>query len=71
MTRSAYADAGVDVAAGELAVELFRTRLAATGHLAGEFGALIEIPEGMRRPVIVTGISGFATGEDRKASECA
>jgi len=64
MTRSAYADAGVDVAAGELAVELFRTKLAATGHLAGEFGALIEIPDGMRRPVIVTSTDGVGTKTD-------
>ena len=64
MARSAYADAGVDVAAGELAVELFRAKLAATGHLAGEFGALIEIPEGMRRPVIVTSTDGVGTKTD-------
>jgi len=61
MSRTAYADAGVDVAAGELAVELFRDKLSRTGHLAGEFGSLIEIPQGMRRPVIVTSTDGVGT----------
>ncbi|HEY7025444.1 MAG TPA: phosphoribosylformylglycinamidine cyclo-ligase [Candidatus Limnocylindrales bacterium] len=57
----AYTEAGVDVAAGELAVALFRDRLSRTGNLAGEFGALIEIPERMRRPVVVTSTDGVGT----------
>lgn len=61
MARTAYADAGVDVAAGELAVELFRDKLSRSGHLAGEFGSLIEIPQGMRRPLIVTSTDGVGT----------
>src|SRR3954466_14000835 len=61
MTRSAYADAGVDVAAGEAAVELFRRHLAEAGHLAGEFGSLIEIPAGMARPVLVASTDGVGT----------
>jgi phosphoribosylformylglycinamidine cyclo-ligase len=57
----AYTESGVDVAAGELAVELFRDKLSKSGHLAGEFGSLIEIPERMSRPVIVTSTDGVGT----------
>lgn len=61
MSRTAYADSGVDVAAGELAVTLMRDQLSARGTLAGEFGSLIEIPAPMRRPVIVTSTDGVGT----------
>jgi phosphoribosylformylglycinamidine cyclo-ligase len=61
MSRTAYAEAGVDVAAGERAVDLFRDRLSRAGHLDGEFGSLIEVPDGMRRPVLVTSTDGVGT----------
>jgi phosphoribosylformylglycinamidine cyclo-ligase len=61
MARTAYAQAGVDVGAGELAVELMRSHLASAGQLAGEFGSLIDVPEGMARPVIVTSADGVGT----------
>ncbi len=64
MTRSAYAEAGVDVHAGERAVDLFRNKLAETGQLAGEFGSLMEIPAGMRRPVLVSSTDGVGTKTD-------
>ncbi len=60
MAETAYADAGVDVTAGERAVELFRDHLARTG-LAGEFGAMFEVPAGMRRPVLVSSTDGVGT----------
>jgi phosphoribosylformylglycinamidine cyclo-ligase len=64
MDRTAYADAGVDVAAGEHAVELFRKRLSQSGHLPGEFGSLIEIPTDMRHPVLITSTDGIGTKTD-------
>ena len=64
--RSAYAAAGVDIAAGELAVDLMRAAVDASrrpevlGGLGG-FGAAMTIPEGYRRPVLVSSTDGVGT----------
>ena len=56
----AYAAAGVDVAAGDRAVELLRQRIARAGAAGadllgglGGFGAALELPPGYARPVLV------------------
>ena len=64
--RAAYAAAGVDVAAGDRAVELMRAAVARTnrpevlGGLGG-FGAAITIPAGYREPVLVASTDGVGT----------
>src|SRR5512143_3994693 len=64
--RTAYARAGVDVAAGERAVELMRASVASTrrpevlGGLGG-FGSAITIPAGIREPVLVSSTDGVGT----------
>ncbi len=64
--RSAYAASGVDVAAGDRAVELMRASVASTmrpevlGGLGG-FGAAFSIPAGYREPVIVSSTDGVGT----------
>jgi phosphoribosylformylglycinamidine cyclo-ligase len=64
--RSAYAASGVDVDAGERAVELMRTSVASTqrpeilGGLGG-FGSAFAIPAGYREPVIVSSTDGVGT----------
>jgi len=64
--RSAYAASGVDVAAGDRAVELMRASVASTmrpeilGGLGG-FGAAFTIPSGYREPVIVSSTDGVGT----------
>ncbi|HEX5824023.1 MAG TPA: phosphoribosylformylglycinamidine cyclo-ligase [Candidatus Limnocylindrales bacterium] len=64
--RTAYAASGVDIAAGERAVELMRAAIATThrpevlGGLGG-FGAAITIPEGYRQPVLVSSTDGVGT----------
>lgn len=64
--RGAYAGAGVDVAAGERAVELMRQAVESTrrpeviGGLGG-FGGAISIPAGYRDPVIVSSTDGVGT----------
>jgi phosphoribosylformylglycinamidine cyclo-ligase len=64
--RHAYAQAGVDVAAGERAVELMRASVASTrrpevlGGLGG-FGSAVAIPAGYREPVIVSSTDGVGT----------
>ena len=64
--RGAYARAGVDVAAGERAVELMRASVASTrrpevlGGLGG-FGSAMAIPAGYREPVIVSSTDGVGT----------
>ena len=61
-----YARAGVDVAAGERAVELMRASVASTrrpevlGGLGG-FGSAVAIPAGYREPVIVSSTDGVGT----------
>jgi phosphoribosylformylglycinamidine cyclo-ligase len=65
-TRSAYAQAGVDVAAGDLAVERMRAAVDSTrraevvGGLGG-FGGAIAIPAGYREPLIVSSTDGVGT----------
>jgi phosphoribosylformylglycinamidine cyclo-ligase len=64
--RAAYARAGVDVAAGERAVELMRASVASTrrpevlGGLGG-FGSAVAVPAGFREPVIVSSTDGVGT----------
>lgn len=66
--RAAYAAAGVDVAAGDHAIELLRARIARAGATGtdllgglGGFGAALELPEGFRRPVLVSATDGVGT----------
>ena len=64
--RAAYTRAGVDVDAGERAVELMRASVASTrrpevlGGLGG-FGSAVAIPPGFREPVIVSSTDGVGT----------
>jgi len=64
--RDAYTRSGVDVAAGERAVELMRASVASThrpevlGGLGG-FGSAVAIPPGFREPVIVSSTDGVGT----------
>ena len=64
--RDAYARAGVDVDAGERAVELMRASVAGTrrpevlGGLGG-FGSAVAIPPGYTEPVIVSSTDGVGT----------
>ncbi len=65
-TRPAYARAGVDVAAGDRAVELMRARVSAThgpGVVAGigGFASAVRVPPGMREPVMVSATDGVGT----------
>jgi phosphoribosylformylglycinamidine cyclo-ligase len=66
MSRTAYARAGVDVEAGDRAVELMRAAVAAThgpgvlGGLGG-FGAAFAVPAGYREPVLVSATDGVGT----------
>lgn len=61
-----YKDAGVDIDAGNALVERIKgvakrtTRPEVMGGLGG-FGALCEIPEGYRQPVLVSGTDGVGT----------
>ena len=64
--RPAYARAGVDVAAGDRAVDLMRARVSAThgpGVLAGigGFASAVRVPPGMREPVMVGATDGVGT----------
>ena len=62
----AYRDAGVDIDAGERAVELMRGSVAATrrpeviGGLGG-FASAMALPAGMREPVLVSSTDGVGT----------
>lgn len=64
--RGAYAASGVDVAAGERAVDLMRVAVDSTrrpeviGGLGG-FGGAVAIPAGYRNPVIVSSTDGVGT----------
>jgi phosphoribosylformylglycinamidine cyclo-ligase len=66
LVRTAYARAGVDVAAGDRAVDLMRAAVESTrrpevlGGLGG-FGSAITIPDGYREPVIVSSTDGVGT----------
>ena len=62
--RAAYGESGVDVEAGDRAVELIRARMGAGSDLLGgigAFGAAVEIPDGYRRPILVTATDGVGT----------
>lgn len=63
--RAAYREAGVDVEAGDQAVEMLRAQLkiADTDLLGGigGFGAALAIPAGYREPVLVTATDGVGT----------
>ncbi len=61
-----YRSAGVDIDAGDALVERIKPLAARTrrpGVLAGigGFGALFEVPQGYRRPVLVSGTDGVGT----------
>ena len=62
----AYKDAGVDITAGYRAVELMkqhiaRTMTAGVASDIGGFGGLFELPEGYKKPVLVSGTDGVGT----------
>jgi phosphoribosylformylglycinamidine cyclo-ligase len=65
-SRTAYARAGVNVAAGDTAVELMRTAVESTrrseviGGLGG-FAGTIAIPAGYRDPILVASTDGVGT----------
>lgn len=64
--KVSYQDAGVDVAQGQAAVKLMKASVEATynKHVLtelGSFAGLFEIPEGYRRPVLVSGTDGVGT----------
>ena len=61
-----YRDAGVDIDAGDELVERIKPVVRRTQRpevLAGigGFGALVEIPQGYKRPVLVSGTDGVGT----------
>lgn len=62
----AYRQAGVDVEAGYESVKLMKADVQRTfndrvlSHLGG-FGGLFELPEGYRKPVLVSGTDGVGT----------
>ena len=64
--RTAYRAAGVDVAAGERAVDLMRSSVESTrrpeviGGLGG-FGGAVGIPAGYREPVLIASTDGVGT----------
>jgi phosphoribosylformylglycinamidine cyclo-ligase len=64
--RAAYRASGVDIAAGERAVDLMRAHVETTrrpevvGGLGG-FGAALSIPAGYREPLIVASTDGVGT----------
>src|SRR4051812_23977011 len=61
----AYARAGVDVVAADRAIERARRAwpMTTADRFAGlsEFGSVAQVPDGMRRPLIVTGTDGVGT----------
>jgi phosphoribosylformylglycinamidine cyclo-ligase len=64
--RAAYRRSGVDVAAGERAVELMRDAVVATHRpevvrLLGGFGGAFGIPPGYREPLLVASTDGVGT----------
>ena len=65
-TSLTYRDAGVDIDAGNALVDRIKPLVAATrrpGVLSGigGFGGLFELPDGYRRPVLVSGTDGVGT----------
>jgi phosphoribosylformylglycinamidine cyclo-ligase len=71
--RDRYRDAGVDVVAGERAVDLMRAHVESTrrtevvGGLGG-FGGAIGIPAGYREPLLVASTDGVGTKTEIAAS---
>ena len=61
MMRTAYAQAGVDVDAGERAVALMREHALS---LSGEFASIAAVPPGMRSPMVVSATDGVGTKTD-------
>jgi phosphoribosylformylglycinamidine cyclo-ligase len=61
MTRTAYAQAGVDVDAGERAAALMRRR---ARSLSGEFASIAAVPPGMLEPLVVSATDGVGTKTD-------
>lgn len=66
MRKATYKQAGVDIDAGERAVELMKQAVRSTyGPLVlpalADFGGMIALPEGMRRPVLVAGTDSVGT----------
>lgn len=67
LERAAYRRAGVDVAAGEAAVERMRAAVEATHDFArvldglGGFGAAVALPDGYQDPVLVAATDGVGT----------
>jgi phosphoribosylformylglycinamidine cyclo-ligase len=64
--RAAYLRSGVDVSAGERAVELMRASVASTHRPEvlsglGGFGSAVAVPAGIREPVIVSSTDGVGT----------
>jgi len=64
--RLTYAGAGVDIAAGERAVDLIRPLVASTARAEvigglGGFGGLFAVPDGYRQPVLVAATDGVGT----------
>lgn len=66
MEAEAYTKAGVNIAAGNRAVDAIRTAVQATytpevlGGL-GNFGSAFEIPSGYQQPVLISGTDGVGT----------
>ncbi|HEY7970055.1 MAG TPA: phosphoribosylformylglycinamidine cyclo-ligase [Candidatus Limnocylindrales bacterium] len=65
-TRPAYTAAGVDVAAGERAVDLMRAAVESTHRPEvlggfGGFGSAVTIPSGYRAPVLISSTDGVGT----------
>jgi phosphoribosylformylglycinamidine cyclo-ligase len=58
MTRTAYAQAGVDVDAGERAVALMREH---ARSMTGEFASIAAVPPGMVEPLVVSATDGVGT----------
>ena len=64
--RSAYTRSGVNVTAGERAVELMRSAVESTrrpevlGGIGG-FGSAVVLPAGMRQPVLISSTDGVGT----------
>ncbi|HUE60041.1 MAG TPA: hypothetical protein VMO88_10695, partial [Acidimicrobiales bacterium] len=62
-----YASSGVDIDAADEAVEAIRDLVASTTNLPGViggiggFGGLFEMPQGYRRPVLVSSTDGVGT----------
>src|SRR3546814_17413642 len=65
-TSFTYRDAGVDIDAGDALVGRIKPLAAKTmraGVMAGigGFGALFELPQGLKEPVLVSGTDGVGT----------